>query len=507
MEAQTSSPWMSYPLPQFAPLAGNAFVDVCIVGAGIAGLTTAYLLCRKGSRVMVIDDGPIGGGMTCRTTAHLMSVIDDRFHEVERLHGTDAARIAAQSHAAAIEAIEAIVAQESIDCDFTRLDGYLFVPPGGDAEELEREYEASRRCGVTNVAWADRAPMKGHDSGRCLRFPRQGQFHPLKYLAGLARAIVREGGSIHCDVHAAEIENGKCVRAADGQRIGCRSVVIATNAPIDDRVAMHPKQAPYMTYVVAARVPPNTIESALLWDTADPYHYVRLDKPDGELLLVGGEDHKTGQADDPERRFHDLESWMYERYPKAREVVHRWSGQCMQTQDFLAFAGRNPGQENVYIATGDSGMGMTHSTIAGIVITDLIHGAQTAWSELYDPARVNLKAAPNFARENANVVWQYTDWITGGEVESAEKIRAGEGAVVRRGAEKIAIYRDDAGALHEMSAKCTHLGCQVHWNYVEKTWDCKCHGSRFDARGTVISGPANSNLPPADEDVLRPAMR
>ena len=176
----------------------------------------------------------------------------------------------------------------------------------------------------------------------------------------------------------------------------------------------------------------------------------------------------------------------------------------METQDGLSFAGRYPGAENIYIATGDSGMGMTHSTIAGIVIADLFHGARTAWSDLYDPARVNLRAAATLAKENANVAWQYTDWIKAGEVATSAEIRAGEGAVIRRGSAKIAIYRDDAGALHEMSAKCRHLGCPVHWNYVEKTWDCKCHGSRYDALGHVINGPANEDLEPADEDVLRP---
>jgi len=220
-------------------------------------------------------------------------------------------------------------------------------------------------------------------------------------------------------------------------------IVVATNVPINDRVAIHTKQAPYMTYVVAARVPPGSVANALLWDTLDAYHYVRLDKADGEMLIVGGEDHKTGQADDHERRFANLELWLRARFPMATGILHRWSGQVMETQDHLAFAGRNPGDRHVYVATGDSGHGMTHGTIAGIVITDLIHGAEVPWTGLYDPARITLKAARTFAKENANVAWQYTDWIRPAEIKSAEDIREGDGAVLRRGAKKIAVYREE----------------------------------------------------------------
>src|SRR5438128_6580916 len=195
------SPWMSFRVPETSPLQDDARVDVCIVGAGIAGMTTAYLLAKKGRSVMVVDDGPIGGGMTSRTTAHLSNAIDDRYYEIERLHGEEGARLAAQSHFAAIEAIEAIARHESIECELERLDGFLFLPPGGDPDELLAEYEAGLRAGVEGLEWADRAPIPGIDTGMCLRFPRQGQFHPLKYLAGLAHAIRRLGGEIHGGAH------------------------------------------------------------------------------------------------------------------------------------------------------------------------------------------------------------------------------------------------------------------------------------------------------------------
>ena len=497
---QARTPWMEFAMPHYPPLEADARAEVCVVGAGIAGLTTAYLLGRKGKQVLVIDDGPVAGGMTSRTTAHLMTAIDDRYHEIERLHGEDGARLAGASHAAAVEAVEAIVRQEEIDCDFARLDGYLFLPHEEKPDALLDEYRAALRAGVAGVEWVDRAPIEDFDTGKCLRFPRQGQFHPLKYLAGLARAIERDGGRIHCGTHVAEVVGGATphVRSAGGLRVDCDDLVIATNSPISDRVQVHTKQAPYISYVIAARVPAGSVANALFWDTLDDYHYVRLDRTDGELLIVGGEDHKSGQADDGERRFAALERWMRQRFPQAREIKYRWCGQVMETVDDLAFIGRDPGEEHVYIATGDSGMGMTHGTIAGIVITDLIHGATIPWAHLYDPARKPLRAAGAYARENANVAWQYTDWIRSGEVDSAKDIAPGAGAVYRRGFHKIAAYRDADGTLHEMSAACTHLGCPVKWNPADNTWDCKCHGSRFDAYGEVVSGPALAPLRPVE---------
>ena len=494
--SQTRSVWMGHSNLESGALAGDARADVCVIGAGIAGISTAYMLMKKGRRVIVIDDGPVGSGMTSRTTAHLMSAIDDRYYEIERLHGEDGARMAATSHSAAIDAIGDIVAHEGIDCDYARVDGYLFLPPDGDAEELVHEYGAALRAGVEGVEWVDRAPIADFDTGRCLRFPRQGQFHPLKYLNGLVRALHRNGCTIHTGVHATEVNDGgkPHVKTSAGHRIDCDAVVVATNTPFNDRFAIHTRQAPYLTYVIALKVPRGTVDNALYWDTLDAYHYVRLNAPDGEILIVGGEDHKTGQADDADRRWGALELWARERFPTAREVLHRWSGQVMETLDGLAYIGRNPGDRNVYVATGDSGMGMTHGTIAGIILADLINGVAVPWADLYDPGRITMKAARDYVHENANVAWQYRDWLRSGDVDSVNDIAPNHGAIVRRGVHMIAAYRDAQGELHEMSARCTHLGCVVRWNPAEHTWDCKCHGSRFDARGAVLTGPAAQPL-------------
>ena len=487
--------------PSQSRLRENIRTDVCIIGAGIAGLSTAYLLGREGRSVVVLDDGLIGGGMTGRTTAHLTNAYDDRYVEIEKIHGAEAARLTADSHTAAIERINAIVTREKIDCDFEWLDGFLFARTPDDVQLLDDELAAAHRAGLVGVEKVSRAPIDSFDTGPALRFPRQAQFHPLEYLAGLTRAILRDGGRMFGETHATKIEGGTPARieTSHGPVVTSDVVVVATNTPVNDRVAIHTKQAPYVTYVIGVRVPRGSITRALYWDTGDPYHYVRLQtENEHDVLIVGGEDHKTGQANDGNERFQRLEQWTRERFPQAGEVEFHWSGQVMEPVDGLAFIGRNPlDDENVFIATGDSGQGMTHGTIAGMLLTDLIQDRKNSWEDLYNPSRVRMKALPEYASENINVAEQYTDYVTAGDVKSEAEIKPCEGAILREGVSKLAVYRDQAGTVHKRSAVCPHLGCIVSWNSTERTWDCPCHGSRFSAEGKVYQGPANSDLSPA----------
>jgi len=329
----TTSVWMATANTPIQPrLRENIRTDVCIVGAGIAGMTTAYLLAREGRSVVVIDDGAIGGGMTGRTTAHLTNAYDDRYVEMEKLHGADGARLIAESHTAAIDKVEEIARDEQIDCGFERLDGFLFVPPHESTEILKDELEAARRAGLAGVEMVHNAPIEGFNTGQALRFPRQAQFHPLDYLTGLTRAFTRHGGRIFSETHATKITGGDeaVIETNLGATVRCDVIVVATNSPVNDRVAIHTKQAPYVTYVIGMRVPKGSVARALYWDTADPYHYVRLqsDKQEDryEILIVGGEDHKTGQANDGAERFARLERWTRERWPRVGEVEFRWSG-------------------------------------------------------------------------------------------------------------------------------------------------------------------------------------
>ena len=487
-------------IPESFRLQENLCADICIIGAGIAGLTTAYLLAREGKSVVVLDKNSIGGGETANTTAHLSSFPDATYREIERLHGVEGARLTARSHTAAIGQIETIVGEEEIDCDFERVDAYLFLAEGDSENNLHAEYEATNRAGVS-VKELTAAPINV-DLGPCVHFPNQAQFHPLKYVSGLAIAIKRLGGHIFSDTEASEMKGGKTaeVKTKNGATVSASSIVVATNTPVNDWVKMHTKQAAYRTYAIGIVVDLDSIPKALYWDTANPFHYVRLQRIHSknevhDVLIVGGEDHKTGQADDAEERFSRLAAWARTVFPGIADAQYRWSGQIIDSMDGLAFIGRNPGDDpNVYIVTGDSGVGMTHGTIAGMLIRDLILNRKNPWESLYDPSRKTLRATLTFARENLNVVGEYANWITPGDVGNVSEIKPGTGAVLRQGLSKLAVYRDQAGEAHEMSAVCTHLGCIVAWNSAEGSWDCPCHGSRFDPQGNILNGPAVAPL-------------
>jgi glycine/D-amino acid oxidase-like deaminating enzyme/nitrite reductase/ring-hydroxylating ferredoxin subunit len=503
---QTTSIWMdTASVPSYPALTDSADAEVCIVGAGIAGLTTAHLLSKHGRKVIVIDDGQIGSGETSRTTAHLSNEIDDRYVEIARVHGEEGARIAADSHTAAIDFIESFARDNNVDCDFTRVDGYLFLADGDTPDVLDEEHDAARDAGV-RVEKVDRAPLASFDTGPCLRFPNQARFHPLAYLSALAEHVVRSGGRIFCGSHVSSTESkdGRVTVRIEKPAVEVTAdiLVVCTNSPINDLMAIHTKQAPYRTYVVAARVPRGSVTDALYWDTDDPYHYVRLQSGASDdahdELIVGGEDHKTGQVSDMEERFAHLERWARERFPNIVDFPYHWSGQVQEPADLLAFIGRNPGDENVYICTGDSGMGMTHGTMAGMIISDLIAARENPWAKLYDPSRIsmNFGALKELVKENANVGAMYTEWLRPLNGESPDELPRGEGKVMRRKTHPVALYRDEQGVLHQMSAVCPHLKCIVHWNTLEKSWDCPCHGSRFDACGRVLTGPALSSLEP-----------
>jgi glycine/D-amino acid oxidase-like deaminating enzyme/nitrite reductase/ring-hydroxylating ferredoxin subunit len=503
---ETISIWQgTFTVPSYEKLTQSVTTDCCVVGAGIAGLSTAYLLAKAGKHVVVIDDGPIGGGETGRTTAHLTNAMDDRIYQLEKLHGEEGARMIVESHGAAIHRIEMIVKQENIDCDFRRLDGYLFPARPDEAGEIDKELAAAHRAGLADVRRIDRAPISDFETGPALKFPEQAQFHALKYIAGLAKAITEMGGDIYCGSHVSGVEPGKpCkVKVEGGLTITADAVCVCTNGSISDMVQTHAKQAPYRTCVVGLNVPRGSVEPALYWDTGDPYHYVRLQPIDAtssitkgdtlaDVLIVGGEDFKTAHEDDTEARWRKLEQWTRDRWPQAGPVLYRWSGQVYEPNDYVAFIGRNPdGAENVYMASGDSGQGMTHGMIAGMILSDLVQGRENQWAKLYDPRRVTIGVAPveEFAKENIDVAIQYAkDWLSPGANE--DDIPRGAGRVIRRGMHKVAAYRDESGTMHYCNAACTHLKCIVGWNSAEKVWDCPCHGSRFDPMGEVINGPA-----------------
>jgi glycine/D-amino acid oxidase-like deaminating enzyme/nitrite reductase/ring-hydroxylating ferredoxin subunit len=498
-DERTVSLWASIDVaPDATPLAQDETVDVVVIGSGIAGMSVAYELAVAGQKVAVLDRGKIGSGMTARTTAHLSSVCDDYFSNLEDLRGTKLARLYYQSHSAAIDRIEAVQDAEHIACNFRRLDGFLFPASEKHENVLERELDIGLKLGV-RVEKTVGLPFAGFSAVPALRYSNQATFHPLKYLRGLAAGIQARAGKLYSETIAEKVEEtdgGVRVATSSGVVVSAKWAVVATNSPINDQVALHTKQAPYRTYAMSFEVGRGVVPEGLYWDTEDPYHYVRIHPGEGEsdFLIVGGEDHKTGAADNAEDRFRALTDWTKRLVPDVGVETHRWSGQVMESIDYAGFIGRNPGNDRVFVATGDSGEGITHGVVASLLISALIAKVSSPWQELYEPSRKTAAAIGDYLAENATAIKNFAKYLAPGEIGSIDELAPGKGAIVRDGLAKVAAFRDDDGTLYKRSASCTHMGCQVQWNSLERCWDCTCHGSHFAVDGTALNGPAVSPL-------------
>ncbi len=496
----TSAP--AFPCPS---LDRDLRVDVVIVGGGIAGISVAYELMRSGKKVAVVEDGEIGSGETGRTSAHLVFALDDRFFRLVERFGADDARIIGQSHRQAINHLEQVVKEEGIECEFERVPGYLFLDPTDEPDSLVKELRAAADAGLP-VSRLDQVPgITG--IGPCLKFEDQARFHPMKYLTGLAGAVIKGGGKIFTNTRAMEVTSEGIVTRT-GHRITADHVVVATNSPVNDKYLIPLGQTAYRTYIICALVPKGSLPDALWWDTGNhhvnkdlpPYHYVRTERYDDnhDLLICGGEDHPTGITDDKnipeEKRYSALEQWAKAHFPIER-LVYRWSGQVMEPVDSVAYIGHDPfNKDNVYIVTGDSGNGLTHATIAGMLLSDLINGQENAWERIYSPSRFKLfTAGRTFASQLlSGLVSSFKTKPT--SEHGLDAVPIGAGRVVEIDGRKYGAYKDADGACHVVDPECTHLKCTVKWNADEKTWDCPCHGSRFSYEGHVLNGPANISL-------------
>ncbi|MBL0913338.1 MAG: FAD-dependent oxidoreductase [Bacteroidia bacterium] len=492
----------------YRPLQQNKEADVVIVGGGIAGVSIAYRLSAMGKKVILLEDGYIGSGETGRTTAHLANALDDRFYHLESVFGEEGSRLAAESHGSAIDFIERVSAIEGINCNFRRVDGYLFLHPSDKAEHMDEEFEAARRAGL-DVEKMEAGP--GLKVAPCLCFHGQACFHPMKYLKGLCEAAIRYGAEVYTETHVSEI-NGEEVVTDTGLHVKAPYIVVATNAPVSSKYVLPMKQSPYRSYVIAALSEKGRLPDLLWWDTGDfnadpdnpPYHYVRTEpySETQDLLIVGGEDHPTGLADaediPEEERYEKLLNWAREHF-HVGEVLYRWSGQVMEPVDSLGYIGRSPGSTpgNVLLVSGDSGHGMTHGTIAGMLIPDIIAGRSNHWEKLYSPSRFRFSRGAAWIKSMAGSFMDYLSHKPGRREKEGldiSELREGEGRIMRIDGDDFGVYRDDHNRLHFVSADCTHMGCTIKWNNDEKTWDCPCHGSRFSYTGEVLNGPANEPL-------------
>ncbi|RKH62871.1 FAD-dependent oxidoreductase [Corallococcus llansteffanensis] len=481
------------PPRDFPRLPGDLAVDVAIIGGGMAGLTTAWLLKRAGKKVAVLEMHRILSGQTGQTTAHLTELLDTPYTTLLQDFGDKGAHLAASSVRAAIEQIASLVESLSIRCGFTRVPGFRYAETERELRELLLEVSAARQVGLLASFTKDVPlpfPVKG-----ALRVEDQALFHPREYLLGLADRIPGDGCHVFENTKVVDLFDGTpCRVVTEHGTVTAQTVVEATTTPLN-RVAMHTKLYPYRTYAVAGPLT-GPLEPGQYYDSRDPYHYIRTQQVDGvPYAIVGGEDHKVGAEEDTASCFAALEDYTRKHLP-VKDITHRWSGQVIEPADGLPYIGRNVGSRHVYVATGFSGTGMTFGTLAGMLLSDLILGNENPYAALYDAGRVKPRAgAKDFLQENADVAFRFVaDRLAKPDGHHLADVAPGEGRILEVEGRKVAVYREEDGTAHAVSPVCTHLGCHVHWNNAERSWDCPCHGGRFSPTGRVLNGPAVKDL-------------
>ncbi|MBK0379253.1 FAD-dependent oxidoreductase [Mucilaginibacter sp. SD-g] len=481
------SPWQNTLEVSISNRQNAGVYDCLVVGGGITGLTAALLLQQAGKQVFLVEAHRIGFGTTGGTSAHINTFADTTYAEAESAFGLEGAQLFAD----AIREGYDLIAGWQQDCDFEVKPGYLYAETEKEVKQLDKIYEAAVKVGV-NVAYTDQVPTPVPFK-KALVWPDQAQFHPLKYLSVLQKAFLAAGGSIRENTLITGIESKGGLHTAGD--IKARAVIYATHTPPNINL-FNFECAPYRSYVIAVKLKGGKYPDALIYDSQEPYHYVRTHVIEGEqLLLVGGLDHKTGH-DDPEKAFKALEKYVREYY-SVSSVKYKWSSQYYVPVDGLPYIGQMPmSAEGIYCATGYNGNGMMLGSVAGKILSDLVLGKANKYEKLFSPARVKpLDSFSEFVKENADVAYHFVaDRFGIYETDSLKRLSPGTGKLVEVDGKKIAAYRDESGEIYALSPVCTHAGCIVNWNSEERSWDCPCHGARYDVAGKVLTGPATKDL-------------
>lgn len=498
MDAEHKAAWYEgVELPRYGELDRNVRCRAAVVGAGITGLTAAMSLALAGAETVVIDMGHVGWGTTGHSTGHLDSYYDGGYRRLLCRFGKEAAGRLIRAKRAAIDHIGMWVSEFGIDCDFVRVPGYLYSERQKD-RTAEDEHEAAVEMD-TAAELVEPAPLS-LVSGSALRLEGQGRFSPLKYVAGLARAFVERGGSIYESTRMHDLEDlhGLVRVRAGGYTVVAERLILAGHTSLVGKMTIQPRIYPMQSFVIAAEVG-EQIKDALYWDTESPYHYTRIlssDRP--RTLIIGGADRHTGSGGDMRQSFRELDEYARRRYSVER-ITHRWSHEFFEPADGVPYAGRAPRTDNVYTAAAFSGDGLTLGTVSGLLAADLVLERENALAKILSPERVKpLASAGRVGKTLTGTLKHFVGDRLASYGDSAEDIEAGSGALIREQGKLYAVYKDAAGEVEVLSPVCRHMGCIVQWNNAAETWDCPCHGGRYDKHGNVIMGPPREPLEKAE---------
>jgi glycine/D-amino acid oxidase-like deaminating enzyme/nitrite reductase/ring-hydroxylating ferredoxin subunit len=497
-DSATISPWQLADEHVKKANSGNSekhqLFDVIIIGGGITGLTTALLAQQQGKRCLVIERGNIGFGTTGGTSAHLNTFFDATYPEIESDFGEENSKLVAKAGKEAYSLLKKLTKDLKIECDLEEKNAYLFAQDEKQSEEVKEILEASKRAGI-EVEQTDKISLPIPFQSAIL-FKKQGQFHPIKYIQKLAEAFEENGGVIleHTFINEVEKKEDFVYAIAEHQIFKALHLVYATHA-VPGVNSFSFKCAPYRSYVIGVTLKDEKYPKELAYDMMEPYHYFRTHIIEGQkYLLVGGEDHKTGQGD-ADKAFIALESYV-KQYFDVKEIGYKWSSQYYVPADGLPYIGQMPGEENIYVATGFNGNGMIFGTLSGILISDEILGKENEFKALFSPSRIKpIAGFTEFVQENANVAWHFiADRFNTEAISTLKEMDSESGTVADYNGEKLALYKHKNGKVIILNPVCTHAGCIVNFNAVEKSWDCPCHGGRFDLEGNVLCGPPRKNL-------------
>jgi glycine/D-amino acid oxidase-like deaminating enzyme/nitrite reductase/ring-hydroxylating ferredoxin subunit len=496
-DSATKSLWQNIPdyIPNHFELS-NKIYDVIIVGGGITGVTAALLLQNAGKKCLLIEAQNLGFGTTSGTTAHLNTILDLTYAEIEKKFGGENTKMVLAATLEAINLVELNVRKYHIDCEFQEKQGYLFSTNKTQTSKLEEAFKASIKAGC-DVAYSDTIPVPV-DFEKALIFKRQAQIHPTKYVYALAKEFEAAGGEIlqHCRVTDVKEKDDKLLNVTTSLgKINAHYLIYATHIPPGVNL-LHFRCAPYRSYAMAVTLNGNYPED-LAYDLADPYHYYRTQETGGvKYLIAGGEDHRTGEEKDTEQCFLRLENYLRNHFP-INEVAYKWSSQYFESADGLPYIGHLPGNpETVFVATGYGGNGITYSQVAAKVLTDLIVKGQSDFEAVFNPSRVKPVAGfANFVKNAADVTGNFIDkLIPFQKIDGLDGIKNGEAKQVNFENESVGLFKDENGMIHSVNPSCTHVNCTVAWNTAEKTWECPCHGSRFNEDGVMFTAPARKDL-------------
>jgi glycine/D-amino acid oxidase-like deaminating enzyme/nitrite reductase/ring-hydroxylating ferredoxin subunit len=485
------------PETDYPALTDTVSVDVAVVGGGITGITAAVLLKRAGKTVALVESKRIVHGATGYTTAKVTAGHGLGYSKIAKEFGEDGARTYAAANQAALERIVQLVEEDGIDCDLEPKANYVYAEDAKQAEQVAQEVEAERAAGLP--AELVRETPLPYEVAAAVRLPDQAQFHPRKYLLALAESIPGDGSHLFEQSRVQTVKHGEpCEVISDGGLVRARDVVVATHLPILDRGLFFAKAYPHRSYAIAAPIDSGEAPDGMFINAGTPTRSVRTLRDGDRLFLnVGGNGHKVSGEDATPERYAQLEDFLRKHWSSAGEPEYRWSTQDYMPHDQVPYIGRlHRGADHLYTATGFNKWGMTNGTVAAMIISDAILGRANAWADLFDAKRLltSRSSLMKLVKENAAAGFHFfADRIRPAGGASADDLRPGEGALVGR-ARKTAVFRDDDGAVHELSPVCSHLYCIVGWNSAERTWDCPCHGSRYAADGRVIQGPATEDL-------------